>query len=571
MAGPVVATRSAGCVDAVDDGETGLLVAPRDPAALRAALLRLLGDGDLLPPARRCRPQARGRAVRPGPVVAATLDARRPRWRSAALYLSALRLARPAPQLVARALRPVHRRRFPAGRRRGPFRPLEAGRASLAVGRVWAEPARSVRARDELLRSTRTTARTSSPTPAPVTRREPALLWRAGFTGRRGPAPTPGIPTRLDPRRQLDRGAHSGPERADARWSTASRCASSLRLRANVEDDILGNHVIRNARALVLGGARLRRARLLERGLELLAPRAPGAVLAGWRPLRAQPRLPPRRAPRPARDRAACRGLARRADRAHAALRRGARTARRRPALVQRRHARARAAARPAGRRRTGWRVFPRDGLRGRARRPGLARVRLRPAGAAVPAGARARGRALVPALARRPSRSSSTRARSTYEPGAERDRFRGHPRALDRHGRRPRPVRALGRVPERAACRRWSCSRRSGQSSSRPWSLAGRAATSARSRSPDVRARPTTARRRRAGDSSRARCRSAPAPAVELAGRRRPDRGASTAGQRAAFRAQPDRRRACMRGECRFPVRLGWRDRPPGVATIAA
>jgi len=44
---PVVASAVGGLIDLVADGETGLLVPPRDPAALRAALLRLLEDGDL--------------------------------------------------------------------------------------------------------------------------------------------------------------------------------------------------------------------------------------------------------------------------------------------------------------------------------------------------------------------------------------------------------------------------------------------------------------------------------------------------------------------------------------------
>jgi glycosyltransferase involved in cell wall biosynthesis len=44
---PVVATDVGGLRDLVVDGETGLVVPPRDPAALRNALQRLLGDGDL--------------------------------------------------------------------------------------------------------------------------------------------------------------------------------------------------------------------------------------------------------------------------------------------------------------------------------------------------------------------------------------------------------------------------------------------------------------------------------------------------------------------------------------------
>jgi glycosyltransferase involved in cell wall biosynthesis len=44
---PVVATAVGGLVDAVEDGVTGYLVPPGDPAALRSALERLLGDADL--------------------------------------------------------------------------------------------------------------------------------------------------------------------------------------------------------------------------------------------------------------------------------------------------------------------------------------------------------------------------------------------------------------------------------------------------------------------------------------------------------------------------------------------
>jgi glycosyltransferase involved in cell wall biosynthesis len=44
---PVVATDIRGCRQVVDDGITGALVAPRDPAALTAALEQLAGDREL--------------------------------------------------------------------------------------------------------------------------------------------------------------------------------------------------------------------------------------------------------------------------------------------------------------------------------------------------------------------------------------------------------------------------------------------------------------------------------------------------------------------------------------------
>jgi glycosyltransferase involved in cell wall biosynthesis len=47
MGVPVVATRTGGVPDIVEDGVTGLLVPPRDPAALSGAIVRMLSDGGL--------------------------------------------------------------------------------------------------------------------------------------------------------------------------------------------------------------------------------------------------------------------------------------------------------------------------------------------------------------------------------------------------------------------------------------------------------------------------------------------------------------------------------------------
>jgi uncharacterized heparinase superfamily protein len=51
-------------------------------------------------------------------------------------------------------------------------------------------------------------------------------------------------------------------------------------LERNVEDDVLGNHVIRNARALVLGGRGLGDARAFERGMALLRRELPEQILS---------------------------------------------------------------------------------------------------------------------------------------------------------------------------------------------------------------------------------------------------------------------------------------------------
>lgn len=74
---PVVASAVGGLKDLVVDGETGVLVPPRDPRALRSALERLLGDRDLrLALGAAGRERARERFSWPA-VTEATIDAYR--------------------------------------------------------------------------------------------------------------------------------------------------------------------------------------------------------------------------------------------------------------------------------------------------------------------------------------------------------------------------------------------------------------------------------------------------------------------------------------------------------------
>src|SRR5439155_16691925 len=68
------------------------------------------------------------------------------------------------------------------------------------------------------------------------------------------------------------------PELADASFAD-SLWRQLVYLERNVEDDVLGNHVIRNARALVLGGRAFGSERLERRGRALLERELPEQVL----------------------------------------------------------------------------------------------------------------------------------------------------------------------------------------------------------------------------------------------------------------------------------------------------
>jgi glycosyltransferase involved in cell wall biosynthesis len=67
---PVVATAVGGNVDAVIDGETGILVPPRDPAALASALLRLVTSAGLRQSFGAAGRERASRAYRAGPTLA---------------------------------------------------------------------------------------------------------------------------------------------------------------------------------------------------------------------------------------------------------------------------------------------------------------------------------------------------------------------------------------------------------------------------------------------------------------------------------------------------------------------
>jgi glycosyltransferase involved in cell wall biosynthesis len=72
---PVVATRVGGIPEIVEDGVSGILVPPRDPAALAAAMVRLAGDAGL-----------RARLGEAGKVRAREFSADRTEERTRALY-----------------------------------------------------------------------------------------------------------------------------------------------------------------------------------------------------------------------------------------------------------------------------------------------------------------------------------------------------------------------------------------------------------------------------------------------------------------------------------------------------
>ena len=192
------------------------------------------------------------------------------------LYLHALRVARMR-QLRARALRPLARRRFPGGEPPGEASPIPLARelwASLAF-EASSPPDASTRLGrfhrqygDDVLAAARGGDLAEA--------RRLVATWIEAHPPHSGDAwhPYP-LSTRtgnwiaaLTLLPEL-----ASPELSRSLWRQLQR------LRVNVEDDVLGNHVIRNARALVLGGTSFGAADLTRRGIELLRRELPEQVL----------------------------------------------------------------------------------------------------------------------------------------------------------------------------------------------------------------------------------------------------------------------------------------------------
>lgn len=193
-----------------------------------------------------------------------------------ALYAHALRAARPR-QLARRVTRPLRRRLVPRTARSAAPSPLPAN--------------------VELWRSTAFAASPSGPEGA---LRAFALNYGDDVleSARAGDAESA--------RALLERWLESSPARPGVPWHpyvtstrianwvaaltlepglASARVGESLRrqlvyLGRNIEDDILGNHVIRNAKALVLGGTAVSDTAAVQRGLQLLRRELPEQILA---------------------------------------------------------------------------------------------------------------------------------------------------------------------------------------------------------------------------------------------------------------------------------------------------
>jgi hypothetical protein len=193
------------------------------------------------------------------------------------LYLHALRAAKPR-QLRARVLRPARRRRFPGDEAPRPLGPVPAAAA------LWRSPAFAPGAPPEAGSRLARFHRQYGDDVLEAARRGDleearSLLasWIEGHPPRNTDAwhPYP-LSTRVG---NWVGAATLLPELATESVSQ-SAWQQLQRLRRNVEDDILGNHLIRNARALVLGGTAFAAPDLVRRGIDVLRRELPTQILA---------------------------------------------------------------------------------------------------------------------------------------------------------------------------------------------------------------------------------------------------------------------------------------------------
>jgi hypothetical protein len=221
------------------------------------------------------------------------------------LYLDAFRVARPR-QLAARTLRPINRRRTYASPMPREMRPVESGVAlwrsamfSTADEAAAQLPAGSVKVLGSLL--------TYPPTDWAPTNLERLRCFHLHYGDEILGCARCGAAVCLDAARVgLEGWIASNPPGKGVGWHPyplSTRignwvAAVSLEptlgndqvgeslwrqlvyLERNIEDDILGNHVIRNARALILGGLAFGEDRLAARGLALLDRELPEQVLS---------------------------------------------------------------------------------------------------------------------------------------------------------------------------------------------------------------------------------------------------------------------------------------------------
>ena len=193
------------------------------------------------------------------------------------LYLHALRAARTR-QLRARAFRPVTRRRFPVeptpsfAPASGPVDLWRSGAfATTPLAGAGSERLRTFHAQygEDVLQLSREGDGAGA--------RSAMEAWIKSHPPRLGDAwhPYP-VSTRVG---NWLAALALAPDAATGRIEE-SLWRQLLHLERNVEDDVLGNHVIRNARALVLGGLAFGSTRLLDLGASLLARELPEQILS---------------------------------------------------------------------------------------------------------------------------------------------------------------------------------------------------------------------------------------------------------------------------------------------------